>query len=73
MEHSGFSIKKIYISGNGNPEKNSSHFRKRKFLIFRETETLKNFSYFRRELPGSKNEKNPTLKMFLIFQEMALS
>ena len=37
-----------YISGNGNHEKSSLYFRKRNFLIFQETETIKNFLYFRK-------------------------
>ena len=52
-----------YILGNENPEKisyillyfwkpkprkNSLYFRKRNFLIFQETETLKNFLFFRK-------------------------
>ena len=36
-----------YISGNG-PRKISVYFRKQNFLIYQETETLKNFLYFRK-------------------------
>ena len=32
--------------------------------------SLRNFSCFRRKFSGSKNKKNPTLKMFLHFLEM---
>ena len=52
MELSGSKIKRFlifsYITGNGNPEKNSLYFRKRDFLIFHETKTLENFIYFRK-------------------------
>ena len=48
-----------------NPQKNSLYFNKQKM----ETETQKNVLYYRRELPGSKNEKK-NLKMFLIFLKM---
>ena len=39
---------------------------KKKQLIFQETETLKNFLYFRREFPA---RKAPLLKCFLYFRK----
>ena len=42
--------------------KNSLYFREQNFLIFPETEILKDFLYFWRELPGSKNEKKKQTK-----------
>ena len=58
--------------------KDSLYFRKQNFLIFPETEILKDFLYFRRELPGSKNEKKTKkqktlLKCFLYFKVRELS
>ena len=40
---------------------------KKAFLIFQETETQKNFLYFSRELPRSKNETNLLWKNVLYF------
>ena len=41
-----------YISGNRNPLKNSMYFRKRKFLIFQEIETLEtSYIYGRKFFP----------------------
>ena len=66
----------LYIlgSGSGNPsspppppKKKSLYFKKLNFLIFQETETLKNFLYFTGELPVSRNEKNSLLKCFSYF------
>ena len=54
------------------PRKNSLYFRKLNFFIFRETEALKIFLYFRRELSCSKNEKTHSYSVF-IFWEVELS
>ena len=58
--------------------RNVLYFRKRNFLIFQETETLKIFLYFPKWnlalfTPSSKKLKNPPRKKFLIFQEIKLS
>ena len=62
MELSSSSIIKILIF---------SH--KKAFLIFEETENQKNFLYFSRELPRSKNKNKPALKKCIISWEMELS
>ena len=56
MELSSSNIKKFLIFS-----------QQKSFLIFQETETLKNLLYFRNNFPSPKNEKNP-----LIFREMEL-
>ena len=53
----------IFLDGNRNPEKKSLYFRKRNFLTFQETETLKNFLYFRKW-----NIVAAILKNFLYFR-----
>ena len=46
-----FLKRKLFLYfGRRKPRKNSLYFRKRNFLIIQETETLKNFLYFTREL-----------------------
>ena len=53
--------------------KNSLCFRKRNFLLFEETGTLKNVLHFRKWLSVLEKWKETTLKKFPIFQEMELS
>ena len=80
MKHDGsnikkfliFSEKKAYVSGNRNLKKNFLYFRKWNFLIFQETETLKNFLYLASNFLRSKRKKNP-LKKILVLHEVELS
>ena len=59
MELSSSNIKKFLIFS-----------QQKSFLIFQETETLKNLLYFRNNFPSPKNEKNPVIFRkwnFLVF------
>ena len=64
MEFSSSNIKKFHIFlyfRKWKPRKNFLYFLKRKLLYFRKWK-LKSSLYFRRELPNTKNEKNPLLQ-----------
>ena len=74
MELSGCNIKKFLIFSQKKAflilwksRKNSLHFRKRNFLIFQETETLKSFLYFMNF--GKWYFLAPSLKNFLYFRK----
>ena len=58
-----FKRKLFLYFGKRRSQKDSLYFRKWKFLIFQEIQTLKSFLYSGSNFPRSKNEKN-TLKMF---------